>query len=99
MKRVTPQAFSAEPQIGDAAHLGAAIRAARTTSGLSIDSAALSLGVSRNTLRALEHGAPTIALGTALRIATQLGIALFFSETAHSERIRRLIQRQRADAA
>jgi len=95
MKRVLPRPFPAEPWVREAADLGQAIRAARTSTGLTAESAALSLGIARTTLLDLEKGAPTVSLGTALRVAAELGVTVFITEAVHRERVRRLIDEAR----
>jgi transcriptional regulator with XRE-family HTH domain len=69
--------------------LGTALRAARTSVGLSLDSAALGLGISKKTLLKLEQGAPSVALGTALHAAAQLGVALFMVPASRKDLARR----------
>lgn len=91
MKTVLPQPFPPEPTLKSPVELGAAIRSARTASGLSILQAAAGLGISKQTLQDLEHGKGTVGLAVALRAATQLGVALFMAPAARRELIRRRI--------
>jgi transcriptional regulator with XRE-family HTH domain len=91
MRTVRPLPFPAEPHLQSAGDLGAAIRSARTASGLSIPQAAAGLGISKQTLQDLEHGKGTVGLGVALRAATQLGVALFMAPAARKELVRRRI--------
>jgi len=91
MRVVKPLPFPKEPTLRTAAELGAAIRAARTTSGLSLPDAAVALGIAKQTLQDLEHGKETVGLGIALRAATQLGVALFIAPGADRELIRRRV--------
>lgn len=76
MKRVTPTAFPDAPLVTHPETLGAAARAARTQSGLTLADAALSLGVAKQTLQNLEQGKPSVSLGLALHILSGLGVSL-----------------------
>src|SRR5258708_13745620 len=76
MKRVVAQTFPTNPSLQTPVDLGTALRAARTTAGLSLDEAALGLGISKKTLLKLEQGAPSVAIGTALHAAAQLRVSL-----------------------
>jgi transcriptional regulator with XRE-family HTH domain len=91
LKRVVPQVFPSNPTLRTAVDFGKALRAARTGAGLSLDVAALGLGISKKTLLKLEQGAPTVAIGTALHAAAQLGVALFMVPAAHKNLARRNI--------
>jgi transcriptional regulator with XRE-family HTH domain len=91
MKRVVAQSFPTDLSLRSPQELGIALRAVRTSAGLSLDEAALSLGISKRTLLKLEQGAPTVAIGTALHAAAQLGVALFMVPAARKERTRRKI--------
>ncbi len=88
MKRVVPLPFPAEPTVHGPADLGAALRAARTRAGLSLVEAALSLGLTKQTLHDLERGKATVAIGTVLRVASQLGVSLFMAPSEIRERVR-----------
>lgn len=92
MRRVVPTLFPADPLARDALALGAAIRAARTRARLTRAQAALSLGISADTLADLERGKPTVALGTALAAATALGVGVFIAPAEQRERVRSLIR-------
>jgi transcriptional regulator with XRE-family HTH domain len=94
MKRVVAQKFPTNPSLQTAIDLGTALRAARTTAGLSLDEAALGLGISKKTLLKLEQGAPSVAIGTALHAAAQLGVALLMVPAAHRDLARRKILSQ-----
>lgn len=76
MRRVVPEPFP-DPMVRDAVAFGQAVRAARTSAGISLEAAAAALGVSKATLGDLEGGKGTVALGTAIRVARDLGAALF----------------------
>jgi transcriptional regulator with XRE-family HTH domain len=91
MKRVIAQTFPTNPSLRTPTDLGTALRAARTSAGFSLDEAALGLGISKKTLLKLEQGAPSVAIGTALSAAAQLGVALFMTQAAHKDRVLRKI--------
>lgn len=57
--------------------LGVEIARARRERRLTIDELAERAGVSRITVRAVEAGTPTVAIGTVFELATLLGIDLF----------------------
>lgn len=56
--------------------LAAAVRAARTSSGLTQDQLALVSGVGRDTVMALENARPGVSLGSALRVMKGLGLTI-----------------------
>lgn len=60
--------------------LGAQIAQARRGRGWTAAELGERVGVSARTIAALEHGAPTVALGTAFEAATLLGVPLFGAE-------------------
>ena len=68
-RRVVPTAFPTDPQLTTPDELGAAVRAARTAGGLTLEEAALAVSVAKQTLGDLEAGKPTVGLGIALRVA------------------------------
>jgi transcriptional regulator with XRE-family HTH domain len=76
VRKVVAEAFP-DPMIRDALTFGQAVRAARTGAGISLEAAAAALGISKATLGDLEGGRGTVGLGTALRVARELGIAVF----------------------
>ncbi len=91
MKRVTPTPFPSDPLVREPGQLGEAIRAARTSAALSRVEAAAALGISKQTLTDLERGKPTVAVGTALRVAHELGVSIFIAPAQHRERVRRAV--------
>ena len=99
MKRVVPTPMPADPLMADPAVFGAMIRAARTGLGLTIADAALSLGVSKQTLSDLERAEASVGLATALNVARQLGVAVLAVSALEREPVRRhiLSVRQAAD--
>ena len=54
--------------------MGENIRTARLTKGLTIESMANYAGISRNTLRKIEQGKPTVSIGSILAVLVQLGL-------------------------
>jgi len=91
MKRVTPKPFPSDPLVREPRQLGQAIRAARTAAALSQVEAAAALGISKQTLTDLESGKDTVSIGTALRVANELGVSLFIAPAQNRERIRRAV--------
>lgn len=75
MRTVVPTPFP-DPTVRDAADFGQAVRAARTLAGIRLEDAAQALGISKQTLTDIEKGTGTVAIGTALRVARDLGVAL-----------------------
>lgn len=75
-KTIPPDNF----HCGDAISLGHFIRAQRTASGLSIDQAALSIGIAKQTLADLEKGKPTVGVGIVLRVVAELGLGLLIAQ-------------------
>lgn len=72
------KAHSFSPQTLDAASmLGLEIARARRTRQWTLEDLAERAGASRNTLRSVEQGSPTVAIGIVFEIATLLGIDLF----------------------
>lgn len=66
------------PQTNDAAQvLGAQIAQTRRARGWTAEELGERVGVSARTISKLEHGSPTVTLGTAFEAATLLGIPLF----------------------
>ena len=67
--------------------LGARVRLARRERGWKATELAERVGVSPTTIRKVERGDPTVALGTAFEAAALVGVALF-----HDERSRRAVE-------
>lgn len=76
MRKVVREPFP-DPMVRDALAFGQAVRAARTAASISLETAAEALGISKATMSDLESGKGTVALGTALRVARDLGVAFF----------------------
>lgn len=81
MRKVKREPFP-DLLIRDAKAFGQAVRAARTGTGISLEAAAQALGISKATLSDLEGGKGTVALGTALRVARDLGTVVFATPLA-----------------
>ena len=91
MRRVVPTHFPSDPLLKDAATFGAAIRAARTGAGMTLADAAMTLGISKQTLSDLEKATASVGLATALKVAHELGVAVFASPAGDREPVRRFI--------
>jgi transcriptional regulator with XRE-family HTH domain len=91
MRKVVPIPFPSEPLVADSAVFGRAVRAARTSAGMTLADAAVTLGVSKQTLADLETAKASVGLGTALRIAHELGVAVFVAPSGEREVVRRAI--------
>lgn len=89
MRRVVALPFPDDPLVTDSASFGRAVRAARTQSGLTLEDAALAIGVAKQTVQDLETGKPTVGLGLALKIAQALGVVVWATPAQHKERSRR----------
>lgn len=92
MKRVVKVPFPSDPFIVDPQALGKAVRACRTEQGLTIEEAAMTIGVAKQTLSDVEAGKSTVSLGIVLKVATELGVSLFIAPARDRERIRNLIR-------
>ena len=69
--------------VQDAARLlGAQVREGRTARRWTIQALADRAGISKNTLMKVEHGDPSVALGTALDLAVLVGVPLFYEDRA-----------------
>ena len=77
MVKIVPAPAPVDPAVSDARSFGAMIRAARTACGMSLDHAALAMGLSKQTLHDLETAKASVGLFTALRVADELGVSLF----------------------
>ena len=84
-RRVVPTPFPTDPQLTTPDALGAAIRAARTASGLTLEEAALAVNVAKQTLGDLEAGKPTVRLENVLRVLQALGATLNVSSSEDSQ--------------
>jgi transcriptional regulator with XRE-family HTH domain len=96
LRKVVALPIPDEPQVLDALHFGALLRAARTQSGLTLADAAALLGVAKQTLGNLETGQRSVNLSTALAAAAALGVAVFAVPAAEREPVRRFVASLRA---
>lgn len=92
MKRVVKVPFPSDPLIAAPRTLGTAIRAMRTEQGLTIEEAAMTIGIAKQTLSDIEAGKPTVGLGIVLKVAGELGVSLFVAPTRDRDRIQNLIR-------
>jgi transcriptional regulator with XRE-family HTH domain len=77
MRRVVATQFPDEMLLESSSLMGAAIRAARTQSGLTLADAALSAGVSKQTMQRIETDPSTVSFGLLLQVGRLLGVSLF----------------------
>lgn len=91
MRRVVATPFPVDPTIAEPLALGAMIRAARTALGMTLADAALTVGVSKQTLSDLETAKASVGLAIALKVARELGVAVFAVPAAEREPVRRAI--------
>ncbi|MCQ8129766.1 helix-turn-helix domain-containing protein [Methylomonas rivi] len=77
MKRVVPTSFPSDPFLDSPVTLGSAIRSARTQAGIRLEDAAMTIGVSLQTLVDIEAGKPGVSIGKILQVANGLGVSLF----------------------
>lgn len=99
MRRVLPVPFPDEPLMLDSKALGAAIRAARANAGMTLVDASVALGIPKQTLSDLETAKSSVGVGTALRAARELGVAIFAVPAAQREPVRRAIRALREEPA
>ena len=92
MRKVVSTKFPS-PQVTNPVIFGAAIRAARTQSGLSIADAAMTIGVAKQTLADLERGLGTVNIELALKIAREVGVGLFAVPASHSRAVANVVLR------
>lgn len=86
MRRVVPTSFP-HPLLSNAtdfgvSSLGAAVRSARTHSGMTLADAAMAMGVAKQTLQDVETGVGTVGLALALKIAHDMGVSVFATPTS-----------------
>ena len=65
-----------DTRITDPASLGRAIRQIRKTSRITQEDLALQTGISRATIRAIEHGKETAHVGLVLQLCRDLGMKI-----------------------
>ncbi|MEY4718977.1 MAG: hypothetical protein RL563_1595 [Pseudomonadota bacterium] len=89
MKRVVPTSFPSDPFLDSPITLGSAIRSARTQAGIRLEDAAMTIGVSLQTLVDIEAGKPGVSIGKILQVANGLGVSLFVIPQSQREIARR----------
>jgi DNA-binding XRE family transcriptional regulator len=94
MKRVVKSSEPTSPHINNAVTLGQFVRASRTTSGMTIDQAAMCIGVAKQTLADLENGKPTTSIGIILRILAGLGLNLFVADKSDTMALSEFIRQR-----
>lgn len=97
MKRVVPTPFPLDPFLDSPTTLGSAIRSARTQSGIRLEDAALTIGVSLQTLVDIEAGKPGVSIGKILQVANGLGVSLFVIPQSQREIARRRLSDLNSD--
>jgi len=93
MKRVKLAPFPPNP-VSDTRTLGLAIRACRTEQGLTIEEAALTIGIAKQTLSDIEAGKPTVGTGILLKAAAELGVVLFVARSRERDRVLHLLKKE-----
>jgi transcriptional regulator with XRE-family HTH domain len=91
MKRVVKSPFPSDPLVSDLSQIGSAIRAMRTEQGLTIEDAAMTIGVAKQTLSDIEAGKPSVSLGLVFKVATEIGVSLFVAPARERARLRNLL--------
>lgn len=94
-RRVIPTAFPADPQLTTCEELGAAVRAARTASGLTLEEAALAVSIAKQALRIWKQGGRLSGSALPFRVAKALGVSLFVAPAGEASSISRLIRESR----
>ena len=92
MRRVVPTPAPSDPTVLDIKSFGIMVRAARSSSGMTLEDAALTMGIAKQTLANLETAKSAVGLDTALRVAHQFGVALFGVPAHQREPVRRAIE-------
>lgn len=86
MRKIKPTPFPTNPELIDSIQFGHAVRSARTTSGMTLENAALFLGMAKQTLSDIELGKSTVSLGNALKAAKWLGVSIFVVPATEREK-------------
>jgi transcriptional regulator with XRE-family HTH domain len=93
MRRVVKTPFPTSPLMTTPSDLGLIIRACRTEQGLTIEEAAMTIGIAKQTLSDIETGKPSVSLGIVFKVAHGLGASFFAAPARYQDRIQHLIQR------
>lgn len=92
MKQVKPTPWPDNPVLADTSVLASAVRAARTGAGMTLEEAAMVIGVAKQTLSNLEAGKPGVSLGLTLKILQALGLGLVVLQKYQQERVANLLK-------
>mgnify|MGYP001084838958 CR=1 FL=1 len=76
MRKLSVTPFPDHSTVISPEDIGAVVRAARTTAGMTLEEAALTVQVAKQTLQNLEKGKGTVSLALAFKVLTGLGIRL-----------------------
>lgn len=76
MRKLSATPFPEHSTADNPEDLGALVRAVRTAAGMTLEEAALTVQVAKQTLQNLEKGKGTVSLALAFKVLTGLGIQL-----------------------
>lgn len=76
MRKLSVTPFPDHPTVDGPADLGALVRAVRTSAGMTLEEAALTVQVAKQTLQNLEKGTGTVSLALVFKVLAGLGIRL-----------------------
>ncbi len=76
MRKLSVTPFPDHSVVANPEDIGVLVRAVRTASGMTLEEAALTLQVAKQTLQNLEKGKGTISLTLVFKVLTGLGIRL-----------------------
>jgi DNA-binding XRE family transcriptional regulator len=76
MRKLTATPFPDHSTVANPAELGTLVRAVRTAAGMTMEEAALTVQVAKQTLQDLEKGTGTVSLALVFKVLTGLGIRL-----------------------
>lgn len=76
MRKLSVTPFPDHPAVASPEDVGVLVRAVRTATGMTLEEAALTLQVAKQTLQNLEKGKGTVSLNLAFKVLTGLGIRL-----------------------
>ena len=97
MRRVKPQTFPEDPLVSEATVIENFIRASRTQSGMTLEEAALTIGIAKSTMQAIETHPHQVAFATVLKVAKEMGVSVFAVPAEQREVVRKMIKNQRYD--
>lgn len=76
MRKITATPFPVRSTVTSPEEVGTLVRAVRTAAGITLEEAALTVQVAKQTLQNLEKGKGTVSLALAFKVLTGLGIQL-----------------------